>query len=257
MQIPAVKLDRLSPEVIQRTIQRKKTNEDMVLLDHKDNINVEKTNGSSTNTQPSVNGSVNSAVSAKSFYGLKTKEPEKPFEIQPVLVNKPKKAKWFWIGNQTLKQWPNLAIKRFEAELPSSKFIESENNKMDTQNEEASDVQEIAAVPDVQEIKSQTSLNVTHGSLNGSTANEAATLNFFNEDIICPHNNLSPTENKRLVCSDAWEIIYVNYFYKADLMSQNGFSRVHQEGNNSVGKVFTNESVECGICLVGKFFFFL
>ncbi len=230
-------------------MQKKKTNEDIVLADHKGNINVEKTNDSGhsgvhTNGNK-VNGSVNPTVTAKSFYGFKSKEPEKQDE-RPVLVtaNKPTRPQWYWIGSQTLKQWLTLAIKRFEAELPSSKFIEdtsSANNKMDTQNndEACNDVQEIVPVPDVLEIKPQpSSLNLIQGSnsFNGNAIDATPTLNFFNEDILCPHNDLSPTENKRLVSADAWKMIYANYFEK--------------ESQENPTKAFTKESPLCQICMV-------
>jgi hypothetical protein len=67
-----------------------------------------------------------------------------------------------------------------------------------------------------------------------------SSLNTFNEDIICPHNSLTPGTTKRLISSKVWNIIFEKYFghsYKED-------------STEKCPKTFSTESRECKLCLV-------
>jgi hypothetical protein len=150
-----------------------------------------------------------------------------------------KSPNWYWIGKETIKQWPNLAIKKFESLLPSSKFIEQIDEETTNNNQDA----------DIIEIR--LAANATASSFSNQTksvaANEPAalSLSYFNEDITCEHDNLAPTQNKRLICSELWAKIYKKYF-----SDENELPKAKK-------LIFTNETPECMICLVNSLFLFI
>lgn len=72
-----------------------------------------------------------------------------------------------------------------------------------------------------------------------SQETNTVTLNYFNEDILCPHRALSTTHNKRLISSALWNQFIEPYFISRD-----------QNLDNENVKVFTNSSHECKICQV-------
>lgn len=143
----------------------------------------------------------------------------------------------YWIGKETLRQWPQLALRRHESLLPSAKFV-------DNSTDGGIIIEEMSAEMDgceIVEIKS---------SGGGMTAEQAATaaanndtkssLDFFNQDILCPHDQLSPTTNKRLVMSSVWQKIY-NMYFEDDASSS--FDDPHI-------KIFTCQCAECWQCQV-------
>lgn len=140
-------------------------------------------------------------------------------------------AVWYWVGKESLKQWPNLAIKRLEAQLPSFKFLELANDQAAQAdgNDPNAEVQPIQEIQEIQPIANAAGNNVIN------LEQISTTLNYFNEDIVCLHSNLSPTPNKRLVCDVLWNEIISRYFC-AD--------------NEENFTVFTNKTPECKICLV-------
>lgn len=66
---------------------------------------------------------------------------------------------------------------------------------------------------------------------------ESQSLSYFNEEIICPHKNLLPGQNKRLISQKIWSVIFEKYFSELNI------------------KVFTNESRECKLCQVMQLIF--
>ncbi len=64
--------------------------------------------------------------------------------------------------------------------------------------------------------------------------NNSINLSQFNEDLMCPHMNLTATNNKRLVNSAAWRI-FETYF-------ESSFSELGRK------MVFTSYTPECMIC---------
>ena len=157
---------------------------------------------------------------------------------------------WFWVGKESLKQWQNLAIKKLELNLPSMKFVDLADTKPEiieepngTEND--NDVQELSSYP-------QSSNNLICSS---------NSLSYFNEDLLCPHKNLIPGQNKRLVCPELWNQIFYKYFFKQDLSDSYGNDMESQSADSlddNKNSIFTNLSQECKICSVGfNFFFFL
>lgn len=167
--------------------------------------------------------------------------------------NRQGKEYWYWVGKETLKQWQNLAIKKYECKLPSFKFADSltispeQNGHKPDIIEETNDIQN-----EIQEIQSVSTASVLD-------SNPGSSLNYFNEDIICVHNNLSPTQNKRLVCAELWNQIFYQYFYSNQ--TENGAQSDSNEQNTDITNetkqfIFTNENRECKICLVNYTFDF-
>jgi hypothetical protein len=245
---PVVRLDKMSPDVVRKSIHRARTNEDVILLDHHNgNSSPVRTNGVLAYHQETAQ-----LLPTKSFYGkatpaieaasaLSTEPERKEFKARPTAVaSKPphRQVKWYWMGKDTLKQWHNLAIKRYEAELPSSRFIEAEPSRAEALNDEASannDVQEIIMCEGQEVATIPSSNSTTAAVVIIDSILPATTLNFFNEDIVCPHNKLSPTTNKRLINAEAWRMIYEGYFQ-----------------SNGSNYVFTENSDECYECQVNK-----
>lgn len=155
---------------------------------------------------------------------------------------------WFWVGKESLKQWQNLAIKKLELNLPSMKFVDLADTKPEiieepngTEND--NDVQELSSYP-------QSSNNLICSS---------NSLSYFNEDLLCPHKNLIPGQNKRLVCPELWNQIFYKYFFKQDLSDSYGNDMESQSADSlddNKNSIFTNLSQECKICSVGFNFFF-
>jgi hypothetical protein len=160
---------------------------------------------------------------------------------------------WFWAGKESLKQWSSLAIKRFESQLPSAKFLDLEVRvNGETIDGELADVQQVSpgggSGNEIQEI---IPLNPQVNNVNSSAAAAAAaavvsivdatatTLNFFNEDILCPHNDLSPTPNKRLICASLWTDVLSRYFDNKPPAGQ----------HNSAAVTFAKNHAECVHCL--------
>ncbi|RNA09573.1 ubiquitin carboxyl-terminal hydrolase 48 isoform X1 [Brachionus plicatilis] len=136
---------------------------------------------------------------------------------------------WYWVGKESLKQWQNLAIKKIESQLPSVKFAELPDSKPDiieepNGNEADNDVQELASFP--------------HSSNNMTGLNSNNSLKYFNEDVICPHNDLAPGPNKRL--PDISESL--------DEEDTETRSTINFDINKKC--LFTNQSNECKICMV-------
>lgn len=132
---------------------------------------------------------------------------------------------FYWIGKETLKLWPNLALKKYELQLPTSK-----SNDLDEE------VEEVSELPDVKLNEASMLPEESKKSLSVATAEPqevSVELTYFNEDIICPHKNLSTTVNKRLITSNTWKL-FEHYFYSDSLDFQ--------------PKIFTNESRTCKIC---------
>ena len=134
---------------------------------------------------------------------------------------------YYWIGKETLKLWPNLALKKYELQLPTSK-----SNDLDDE------VEEVIELPDVKLNEASMPPEESKKCLPVATADpqeNSIELTYFNEDIICPHKNLSTTVNKRLVTSNTWKL-FEHYFYSDSMDFQS--------------KIFTNESKICKICQV-------
>lgn len=138
-----------------------------------------------------------------------------------------KKPIQYWIGKETLRQWPQLILRKHESVLPSTKFVDN--------SEGLGHIEELPMDSDaceIVEIKSST---------DQQTASDVkSSLEFFNQDILCPHNQLSPTSNKRLIKSSVWQKIYNSYF---------------EDTPDPDCKIFTSQAAECGYCLVGIFLF--
>jgi hypothetical protein len=167
---------------------------------------------------------------------------------------------WYWVGKESLRQWNTLALKKYEQDLPSFKFAEQEAKliseavatNMNNEITEITEIPQTDSPSEVQEIQpTSNGVNATAATTaaatavvastsaaqnsNGDIAIISSTLNSFNEDIICPHGDLSPTLAKRLVCEKLWKIIKP-YFYN------------DPELDNCC--IFTAESSECKFCLV-------
>lgn len=211
--------------------------DDVILIEKQDNLN---TNGSSGKM---------SVGDEKQDYGLrKTSENDK--ENRNSKVDKP--SCWYWVGKESLKSWQSLALKNYETRLPSLKFSDQITNDLrpdiieetfDTQNE----------IQEIQGVQATSNGNSLSNDLNSAPS---SSLNYFNEDVVCMHSNLSPTANKRLVCAELWNLIlnrYFNYDFDDDEDEDNA-----QESLNKKHFKFTNESQECKICLVcNSVFFFM
>lgn len=115
-----------------------------------------------------------------------------------------------------MKQWQSLALKRIERRLPPLKFDNSTTETGGGGDDDSIQDNEV-------EILNETSYTAFNG------------LRFFNEDIVCPHGQLSTTSAKRLIHQSLFEIFY-DYFSE----DQNFLHTVE----------FTNATNECSDCLV-------
>lgn len=156
-------------------------------------------------------------------------------------VQQIKSRKYFWLGKESLRLWASMAVKKLEAQLPTCKFNDcvevgvsagdaqsASQNVIDDGNNNKENVMksdENAGVgDDVVEIGANSNASTNVGDL------QARPINFsFNEEIICPHGNLLPTLNKRLVSADV-VTLFGAYFPNA--------------------KYFASDAVDCYQCCV-------
>ena len=180
-----------------------------------------------------INNEINATAS------LNSKSTNNSIETLNKNGSKANKSAWFWVGKETLRYYSNLVLRKYEASLPFTKFNETQVEDLVT----ASDMQETACASDAQEIPAPAAVvnqSTSVGNIVASNdTNSTTTLNYFNEDLICEHGNLSPTPNKRLICAELWEKIFVSYFQDDEFES-----RVI---------VFMSENTECKVCLVSEF----
>jgi hypothetical protein len=222
-------------------------------------------------------------MSPKLLTNITTKE-EKQHQRQSLREDKEnfRQTTFYWVGKESLKIWPTLAIKKYESQLPVDKTTTSSTingslstNKEETTIESSSDNKEITELNEQEEQRESSECSIVKELQNGKSKkannneclnektnigeetvadsyqkkdtclsllsdDEETDLNFFNEDIVCSHNNLSTTPNKRLVSANIWHQIFETYFYS-------------DSNDLTKAKIFTNESKECKICQVNLF----
>ncbi|CAF0845967.1 unnamed protein product, partial [Brachionus calyciflorus] len=154
---------------------------------------------------------------------------------------------WYWVGKESLKQWQNLAVKKYESQLPSTKFVDlPEQPKPDI-------IEEPVGSEFENEIQEIPQIAPSSSTLNEIGQTSTTSLKFFNEDILCVHNSLAPGQNKRLICHELWDQIFYKYFFNSDetssdLDGENSADRSSNASNKVKNHIFTNESRECKIC---------
>jgi hypothetical protein len=155
----------------------------------------------------------------------------------------------YWVGKETLKIWQNLIIKHYESQLPTAKSGETEetdNNNIQPESDSKSLEKDGLELVESTKVPETTASNETAktepSNMDVDIQSDSQSVTFFNEDIICPHNNLMPGLNKRLVSSKLWNIIYEKYSIpkNRDSISEKKF------------KKFTNDNRECKLCLVNN-----
>ena len=148
-----------------------------------------------------------------------------------ILVLKVLRVKFF------LKVWQTLAIKRFESQLPQIKFSDSSESggKDSEENEDNTNSAEIQELPTKKDNEKPTSSTLIDPNYTETLNN----LTYFNEDIVCPHGNLSPTPNKKLISAQIWHQYFEDYFYKKS-----------GEAETKQAPIFTSEVQPCKTCLV-------
>jgi ubiquitin carboxyl-terminal hydrolase 48 len=129
---------------------------------------------------------------AKTFRGLvKDLENVKMNECQSVGdEGMGEAAKLFWVGKDSLKLWQNLALKKYESQLPSSRF--NDQNECIVLGGPESPIS-LNLETEVQQLNTDViiELNENDADMN---------LNFaFNDEIRCAHGNMLPGNNKRVI----------------------------------------------------------
>lgn len=145
-----------------------------------------------------------------------------------------KSRRYFWLGKESLRLWTNMAVKKLEAQLPTCKFNDcAESVVMGevpvVQNDEGNNKENVMKSDEAAEDSVELGANSNASS---SADLQARPITFsFNEEIICPHGNLMPTLNRRLVSVDV-VTLFGAYFPTA--------------------KYFASDAVECYQCCVSK-----
>lgn len=121
-------------------------------------------------------------------------------------------------------------LRQFERNLPSLKLTTAVVEATSAVSAPADD--ELIVLNDQPSEKNEATVAAapTNGEANGT-----AGLKYFNEDIVCPHNKLSTTSNKRLIHPSLWQFFYK--YFKTDPL----FLRTND---------YTSDAPECAECLV-------
>jgi hypothetical protein len=154
----------------------------------------------------------------------------------------------YWIGKDSIKTWSNIAVKRSEAQLPVYKFDDIEvidlTNGSGTSGSivtTTSDCQNGTETQQEQEQNENSNDILSKASNNNENDTDSSQVTLtFNEEISCPHGQLSTTLNKRLVPQDAFKI-FNSYFPQMRKFSSEEAECDKCQMTNQQNKIKTNE----------------